>query len=520
MFSFLLCLTPMLVIYHSRRNTTDKERPGFICSKGMASLSLSESSPARTHPVAAPQEPNKPSLANLPFEIKRWIVYWLNDLEKQDDPFDSDDSDIEEVDDDEFTDKKPPSRKSNHHNIPTPSQIANLFDFPPTCPSPSSSQQSKFQLNSIHSLALVDRTFYEICRPFIWQTLDLENDDLSKLKLLRTGVLTRQADYVRRIWWRVSMTELDEYEPEGWMGANEEKNPSQTTHEWDESARSSELLEILKMCTKTIDLDVDLRPAALDEHQQFIIQPLEPTSKFLEPITQLTQLTSISLTAPSNGPPFSEPFLVRLIKDMVHLKSFTCCLINAEAPDFENSNSITVCESPLALHLSRLSSLKEIDLHQADCFDLSWSTIEWAASLPALQAFCQKFASTLCTLELTDVPYDQGIFESGEATRTIRELGTGDYRFELPRLTTLSISNELPMAFLESFRECKNLKLFELAPSPSITTTDIERLTSSDFWPLLEKVTIATANSALSPGQLEALELFFLRKSFDEVCVV
>ncbi|PLW26062.1 hypothetical protein PCASD_11533 [Puccinia coronata f. sp. avenae] len=510
--------------------SASKPRPGktgldtFAREELMASLSLSGSSSGSraTHGARA-------SLGTLPFEIKQWIVYWLNQSEEEDPLFDSDDSDVEEVDDDEFTDKP---RKPIPKPTPTRTQISNLFKFPPSKPAPShpappdsTTLSPPISLKSILSLSLVDRTFYEICRPFIWQTLDLENFDLSKLKELRTGALTRQAEYVRRIWWRVTISELDEYEPDSWMSALEGDSSEGAKKEWDEWGRSSELLEMLTMCTRITNLDVDLRPASLDEHRQFIPQPLEPTAKFLAPISQLSHLTSIALTAPSNGNPFSEVFLVRLIQDMVHLQCFRCCAIEAHAPDFELSNSISVCESPLALHLSRLVSLKEIDLDQADCFDLSWSTIEWAgtledlalddccrASLRALHAFCRKFSGTLSNLEVTDVPYDEEVFRTGEAQRTITELGTGMYRFELPVLTTLSVSNELPIVFLENFAECKKIRLLELAVNPSISAADIERLVNPDSWPRLQKVIIATADSDLSQGQLEALELFFLSK--------
>ncbi|WAQ93374.1 hypothetical protein PtA15_18A434 [Puccinia triticina] len=512
--------------------SASKTRParGGLDSFAREELMASLSSPAIPSAQAGgptPPSPSpktiRPSLSQLPFEIKQRIVYWLNRFEEIEQPFDSDDSDIEEVDDDEFTDKPP--RKSPQKII-TRSQAGKTSPKHPSPPEPSPKPPSTEQ-NSIHALSLVDRSFYEICRPFIWQTLDLENFALSKLRDLRTEVLPRHAECVRRIWWRVDIAELETYEPESWMSGTEEERVAQRPTEWGEEGRSVELLEILKMCTKATSLDVDLKPArqSLDEHQEFIIEPGHPTAKFLQPISQMTLLTTIALTAPSDGFPFTEPFLVRLIRDMAGLQSFTCCSIEAHAPDIEHSSSITVCESPLALHLSKLDSLKELDLDQADCFDLSWSTIDWAGalenlalddccrvSLTALHSFCMKFSKSLASIELSDVPYDPEVFDGGLPTRTISELETGRFRFKLPELTTLSISSDLPIIFLEAFEDCKKIKLLELALNPSITATEVERLINPDSWPLLEKVIIAPADSDLSAGQIEALELFYLSK--------
>jgi hypothetical protein len=136
----------------------------------MASLSLTTNNNNPEGGVQQPQATTSPgrtsklSLSQLPYEIKQWIVYWVNLFEELEEPFDSDDSDVEEVDDDEFTDK-PPSRKSPQ-KILTRSQA----DKQPSPPPPESAlKSSATRLNSILALSLVDRTFYEICRPFIWQ---------------------------------------------------------------------------------------------------------------------------------------------------------------------------------------------------------------------------------------------------------------------------------------------------------------------------------------------------------------
>lgn len=468
----------------------------------------------------------KPCLAELPFEIKRRIAFWVNALSEDDDEF-SDDSDIEEVDDAEFS--KDPSKskvitRSQSHqnqksnNIPPSSSPDPQPDDHKSDPKSSKSPP----LPPIHALSLVDRTFYEICRPFIWQSLDLERFDLAKLQKLRSDVISRQSEYIKRIWWRVSTAELEEYESDGWTEC--EKQDIKDSRQWDEEPRSTELLGILESCKNLTNLDIDLRPVELDDQQNFIIDPDEATSKFLVPLSQLRNLTLIGLTAPSNGKPFSEKFLVRLMKDMVHLQNFTCSFIEAQSPNFELSNSISTCQSPLAFQLASLSSLKELELDQADCFDLSWSRIEWQGSLEnislddcprtsikALHEFCSKFSSTLTSLELTDVPRD--LEDDQGDMRPSAELE--NYQFNLSRLRTLSISNELPIQFLKSFQDSKSIELIELTINSLMSYSDLEGLVGNNqlAWPKLERFIISfNPSTNLTRGEIEALELFYLSK--------
>ncbi|KAH9443320.1 hypothetical protein H4Q26_016125 [Puccinia striiformis f. sp. tritici PST-130] len=564
----------------STTNTPAKQRAtnSFAREELMASLTLN--SPTRT----IDRNPSKVTLSQLPFEIKQWIVYWLNLLEEQDHPFDSDDSDVEEVDDDVFTDQLDNNNdhtKSIKSKITTRSQIVSdlISKSSPLLESPPTNYTAKTlspEHNSILALSLVDRTFYEICRPFIWQTLDLEDFDLSKLRRLRNEALSRHADYVRRIWWRVSTTELDTYEPDSWMNATEEEEDQEESkeegreegevtkretknskaQEWDESSRSIELLEILNMCTKITSLDIDLSPTPINPiTEEFKLSQYDPTSKFIHPIARLTQLTSIALTAPSEGIPFTERFIVKLIKDMNELQSFTCCSIDAEYPDFEHSNSISECKSPLGIHLSKLVHLKELDLDSVDCLDLSWCLLDWIPHLEGLaiddccrtsfkfiHEFTHKFSDSLYSLELSDVPYIDDEIEmhthDSPLIQAIADISSGLFKFELPKLTTLSISNQLPICFLNNFDQSKNIKLIELGINSSISASDIEHIImnpsinptpnpttsnsnsknessskSRSNWPLLEKVIIGVdSESDLSTGQLEALELFFLSK--------
>ncbi|KAH9455116.1 hypothetical protein MJO29_011914 [Puccinia striiformis f. sp. tritici] len=143
------------------------------------------------------------------------------------------------------------------------------------------------------------------------------------------------------------------------FGANDEARKAPN---WDEKSRSTEILRISEMCTKIKSLDLDLRPTELDKQTgEFTINENETTSKFFYPISRLTQLTSLALTAPMiDSGSLIEDFIVRLIRNMVGLQSFKCGSTEAVTPDSESFDWPLDCISPLGLHLSKLDGLKEL----------------------------------------------------------------------------------------------------------------------------------------------------------------
>ncbi|KAI9603015.1 hypothetical protein H4Q26_002325 [Puccinia striiformis f. sp. tritici PST-130] len=73
------------------------------------------------------------------------------------------------------------------------------------------------------------------------------------------------------------------------------------------------------MCMKVTSLDLDLRPTKLDKQsREFTIDENEATSNIFYPVSRLTKLTSLALTAPKiKSKLFNEDFIVRLIRDIV-----------------------------------------------------------------------------------------------------------------------------------------------------------------------------------------------------------
>lgn len=99
----------------------------------------------------------QPDLNSMPNEIKERIVYWVDTLDHH--PLhqsihQSTTTISNQDDDDQFEDLDQHSSSSS-------------------ASSSSSNKPSKSPLSSIKSLSLVDRTFYELCRPLIWEVSPL-----------------------------------------------------------------------------------------------------------------------------------------------------------------------------------------------------------------------------------------------------------------------------------------------------------------------------------------------------------
>lgn len=323
--------------------------------------------------------------------------------------------------------------------------------------------------------------------------------------------------------------------------------------QWDPVIRSDLLLQILKSCQRIINLDIDLGPDEIltdSSHpptQDSVTQPLDFTNlasdlqpihlpntpaisdsgtmnKFIQPISRLTALTTLALSAPSERPPFSEAFLVQILGDLRQLQSFTCSRIDASAPKALAANE--TCLSPLGLHLASLPNLVALDLSLAECVDMNWTRIDWTSSLVALSLeecdrvsvdvlhkFTKQFASTLTELDLDQVPYHED--GSRESEIILKDLWAGKYVFELPKLTILTVSNMLPIHFLRAFKGCKALVELGLSEVPALRYEELEGLIKDNLWPSLKRLGISTQTGFLSPGELEALELYCHSKGIE-----
>jgi hypothetical protein len=312
--------------------------------------------------------------------------------------------------------------------------------------------------------------------------LDLIFQDAPCLELLIQQLLPRQANQVKSIA----------------IGLH---------HDSDELFPAKQLRQILEICTNLTKLSVRLESARLNEHGNFIIDPWHPISRLLDPISQLSNLTHLTLLNYNNNCVLlDEEFVVKIIKRMVHLVYIRLDRVDAtnatcDFCDCEASNQPSL--SPLAVHLASLSSLKFIYFTAMPCFDSGWSKIKWKgalegitlrktpATLGAVHAFCNMFPDSLVFISLYLSP-----ILTVQYKNVVRPADLECDLFRLPNLKRVSFCSSHAYMLLNLFAECKNIfriSLMNIHPF-HLSLQDIKCLINHHHssWPHLKSLLIHT----------------------------
>lgn len=400
-------------------------------------------------------------------------------------------------------------------------------------------------LKEIRSLASVNRSFYQVFSPYLFQALDLEDFTVDKLTFTLEEIIKRHSEHVKRIRWRIlDHNSLQEDRKEQLRAGRRRRNPSRTP-QWNLRSRSELLLRILESCPHITDLDIDLDPRPFIPTESSAIsysKDIEDSSSssgnqmpnlLIEPITRLTSITHISLSSAYLGPRYTEAFVVRILANFPQLKYISCTGIDATHP--RPLDDRQACQSPLGIHLALLTSLAGLELQRAECVDLSWSQLDWKSSLkllslvhcnrvsvPALHKLIKHFDSTLTILTCNNLDN----FAYGKLHPIpIREAVENDeFRFELPKLTKLEISTYLPIQFARSFRHSKNLTWLSIG-DPYHSREDFEDLIKNQLWPKMKKFELPDYQETFlsrtdfkglqAVCQQHGVEMFFRGKVFD-----
>lgn len=362
--------------------------------------------------------------------------------------------------------------------------------------------------------------------------MDFRGYTNERLEQILTRIIPRHSEYVRSMYWSVSYPALGNLR---FVSVNDEHNPTVKYIKLDAARRSSILLEILKACKRLERLDANFYPYTRLDPRNTSPEFFIPMFKFIEPISKLKSLISLSLSAPdvTEAGSLPEDLLVLILKELKLLQSFTCSGISP------NNESV----SPLGLCLSRLECLSVIDLNRAGCVDLSWSQLIWTGriqklalrnckevTLEALHRLSICFASTLYELKI-----DPGSFHSKDfrtfnprihhsdidplqrANDILRNLLSGGYIFNLPRLHILHlilpfIADGSTASFPEHLKpftvDCKELVELHLVRLPGLAPHFLKRLITDRVWPKLKKLAVTTTRvGTMSSADLEHLEL-------------
>ncbi|KAI7950229.1 hypothetical protein MJO28_009050 [Puccinia striiformis f. sp. tritici] len=349
-------------------------------------------------------------------------------------------------------------------------------------------------------LALVDRTFNGICSRPIWQTHCLYKEELRRLNIFVDTILPRHSKLTKTLTMGIHFEGL----PLGFFD-DPRRDPRKLEHA--EFIRRCFLQrQILESSPNLKDLGVYLETTPLDEHGDFVCDyRAQPTSWLLPQVSQLVNLTEIWLAPSWHQISFTEDFLVRLIRDMVHLEYFGCYGIDAKRICCQGctySASVDGLELPLARKLASLPSLVHLELGSTSCFDWNWSKIPWKGALSniklvdcwraspgALHQFCMLFESSLTSLDLNNVPAIGD--DEEELDRDFPEEASNQYQFRLPCLEFLSI-RQLPVTFCELFRESHAIERLQIYKKKYMTPTDFDFFFEGRSWMNLRTLSIVS----------------------------
>ncbi|KAA1079834.1 hypothetical protein PGT21_025519 [Puccinia graminis f. sp. tritici] len=357
---------------------------------------------------------------------------------------------------------------------------------------------------SFLKLALVDRTFHELCSPTNWKVrlalfsalytvnlcahwlplLDLKSIRKKFLNQFIHDILPHQGKRIR------SMTLKLEFSVQ-YCARRRGPNGIQATDIITDEYGPGRLSEILKVCINVTDLRIFLEHY-MDEFGDLSDALVNPIPTSLHPVAQLSNLTYIHLNNQTEDESFKEEYLVNLIRNMVHLVHIRLDRLGASFPtcDFcECPNVIQPILPPLAVHLASLSSLKFIDFSMVDCFDWGWTKMKWKGALEgitlhrstqlsfrAVHAFCSLFEDSLVSLSLCDVP----LSNSGDLPLTSLPKDELEYVFRLPKLKKLAVYTPYSIEFLRLFRESRNITNINLVANYIIGPEDLKSLISHE----------------------------------------
>ncbi|PLW24268.1 hypothetical protein PCASD_00162 [Puccinia coronata f. sp. avenae] len=346
------------------------------------------------------------------------------------------------------------------------------------------------------------------------QQLNLDHEGLPRLSVLNHEIMPRHSERVTHIRIGLDIQSL----------TVKPKPLNSRIHQIHQERRYSQVCDIIQACTnlRHMALEIDPQPYSTDDEGDFLFEPAFPASKMLKPISQLSHLTAFDLRPPWTDKFFSEEFVVRLIRDMIHLVDFECAWVkptsNRQPSEYSNSDQVSV--SPLAVHLSSLSSLKLLALDCVQCFDLSWSQIKWRptllnlsisfcnkANVQNLHSFCMLFKESLETLSISDLPSS-----SKEKNTFSNNLPLPDlqYTFSLPELIRLEVYYDAPLQFLILFREAWSLKSLFFQINPAISKVDLKQLIDENepLWANLKSLIIEQNCDILTDEEIEDLSAY------------
>lgn len=345
-------------------------------------------------------------------------------------------------------------------------------------------------LTTFQNLAVVNRKFYRLCRPKLWQKIVFPTSAPAPLSLWTDDLLLKHSHSVKsaqfeledlHVPWdrsRFSETERSLYDNTSPLPAHFPRY----------SIGLMSITKIFKLCPSIESVSLSL-PGFLPPSQdvsEWLFRVAMPLKLALQLLPQLQHFTF------TNNRPrdISGNLLIDIIKILPSLISLE--LSHLEFPQKEKE------EDSFGWNLAQLQQLRKLSLQSILCKDQTWTLKSWVSRLETFDLiFCEGMTpSTAHELLSGNTPF---LTRLGIDLGDFRGRSDINVRFDIPALQNLHVENYESPDLLVHFENCKGIERLQYSGSLFKEHRDsMKNLLSRRAWPKLSLLDIRFSYDEIS----------------------
>lgn len=376
----------------------------------------------------------------------------------------------------------------------------------------------------MNALSQVDKTFFRLCRPLLWQVLDLRKMSTAALaELWNSRFLTEMSlkDLIRQVKSEVAVFQ--------------KPLPCFPIHtmELPEVKRLSYVRNILQDISDaqihTLELEVILAGSLIGESSLTCSNP--STSNLIGTLSRFKNVKDFRIV--SRVPlHFPENLIVKTIVNMKNLTSFSAHNVGYQDPlssgrgvarnhsdnaagseKDETGNIVRHSESILADSLSQLKGLKTLKMYDSTCVDHLWGELMWQPQLTeivlqrcpnlsdfSLQRFSQQFSLSLKRMDISTIGISERLQIQLGLPGFLWNMTQSDSKISFRSLRRLRlVGTDMTELTLRSFQDSPRLKRI-IIDSPNVRAETLGR--SIESWSLIKEVNCRVRGG---PGSLDMI---------------
>ncbi|KAG0143986.1 hypothetical protein CROQUDRAFT_47978 [Cronartium quercuum f. sp. fusiforme G11] len=353
-------------------------------------------------------------------------------------------------------------------------------------------------LNSLQTFAVVNKEFYERCRPWLWKRISFPTAMPAPI-VIWMDLLPKHGALVRSLSAELSDTSTKPFgEPlrnsfcydntDVQVKIGHVQSTGSNFRYIRQGLSPQSVVYLLTQCPNlhTFELTFDA-PVQAKPYSDYLHACLLQMVPLISHLTQLRALTLIN----TQKPICLDKFLLDILAQLPLLDSFTCARLTMSN---EGAQS-------LGRYLSQMNYLTKLSLYHVSAVNESWCLYNWPMRLDSLELHAtselvpsvahriiQHIAPNLSSLDLDFC--DWFASESSSDLNDEEEYDpdwTEQHRFSLPALTELFFE-AWPLDLLPNFQECKNLRQLLYSYTALEDCCSLQKLVCSATWPQLQLI--------------------------------